>query len=278
MYVRFALTLTFAALAIGGGCVCDPGPGPDPTDIELGNTAVVVAVNPAINTINTASVPAPGSQRSGVAVSLGAQRTATSSAAGIAVLGGLDAGTYPLNVGGGSVQVTVVDRELREMAVAQSGSTAAIMADVRYPFATMQVIEIDAGLPVAQVNAALNGSNRIVLVRGGTYTGNILFNGSNVTLFGEGAAGGRVTINGDVTVNGSNNRIRGARITGALAVDGSGFGLTFSKVAGALTVTGSDTVLLENSVCGTTTISGGNLTVLGNQGIAPLGAPDGGCT
>ncbi|MDQ3263139.1 MAG: hypothetical protein M3Y59_05690 [Myxococcota bacterium] len=262
--------LAFAGLT---GCQC--GQVPDPTNVELGETALVVVLNPRINDLNSATVPAPGAQVSGVSVTLGTEDFVTG-ASGIAVFGGLDGGVTALEIGQGSLPLTLVEGELRELAVASSGSSLQPMADVRYDFNGTEVVELDAGMSITAVNAALNGSNRIVLVRGGTYQGDLVFNGSNVTLFGEGASGGRVTLDGNVEVNGSGNRIRGARITGDLLVDGSGFALTFSRVEGATTVTGSDNVLLHNRLCGTTAISGGNLTVLENAGLPPL-PPDGGC-
>ena len=266
------LVVAFPLLA---GCTCG-GTWQDPTDVDLGATALVVVVNPPLNDLNSAAVAAPGTERGGLTVSL--DRALTTGDNGIAVFGNADAGTYSLAVGTGSVPVTLVDRELREMAVSYSGGTAAVMADVQYGFAGMEVIELDAGMSIADVNAALNGSNRIVLVRGGSYTGNVVFNGSNVTLFGEGATGGRVTLDGNVEVNGSGNRVRGAIVTGDLLSDGSSFGLTFSRIHGTATITGSDLVLMENVFCGAANLSGGNLAVLGNRGLSPIALPpDSGC-
>jgi len=267
-----------AVLAVGAGftgCTCGPGEG-DPTDVELGDTALVVVVNPRINDLNSATVPAPGGSRAGVTVGLGEVTPRTTGPEGIAVFGGLDGGATSLEIGGGTLPLTLTAGELRELAVSSEGASLQTMADIRYDFVGSEVIELDAGLSNAEVNAALNGSNRIVLVRGGTYTGDLVFNGSNVTLFGEGAAGGRVVLDGNVEVNGSGNRIRGARITGDLLMDGSDFALTFSQVEGESTITGSDIVLLYNRLCGTTAITGGNLTVLENAGLPPLSL-DGGC-
>ena len=103
------------------------------------------------------------------------------------------------------------------------------MSDVRYPFAGLQVVEVNQQMPIAEVNAAHNGSNRIVLFAGGTYAGNIVFSGSGVTLFGAGVTGGEVSLTGNVEVNGSDNRIRGTRIAGNLLMNGSSNGLSFSS-------------------------------------------------
>ncbi len=127
------------------------------------------------------------------------------------------------------------------------------------------------------VNAVLARSNVIVFLRSGTYSGDLTFSGSNLTLFGEGPQGGTVTIDGNVTVNGSGNRIRGARILGDLSLIGSGAGITYSRVGGALAVSGSDAVLLNNVFCGAATISASGLLALGNAGLQPVPSPSGGC-
>jgi hypothetical protein len=83
-----------------------------------------------------------------------------------------------------------------------------------------------------QVNSVLKASDRVVFFASGHHTGDIDFAGSRVTLFGEGALGGRVVIDGNVTVSGSNSRIRGTQITGNLTISASGVGLSFSRVDG----------------------------------------------
>ncbi|MBA3554338.1 MAG: hypothetical protein H0W29_06230 [Gemmatimonadales bacterium] len=150
------------------------------------------------------------------------------------------------------------------------------MANLRYGFSG-EVVEIAPATPVAEVNAALARSNVIVFLRSGTYSGDLDFSGSNVTLFGEGPQGGTVTINGNVTVNGSGNRLRGARILGDLSLMGSSAGITYSRVGGAIAVSGSGAVLLNNGFCGAATISGSGLLALGNAGLQPIAPPAGGC-
>jgi hypothetical protein len=268
------LALVFALLASG----CSDETTDDPTDVVLGETTLVIVVNPRVNTLNSASLAAPGTRRDGVTVSIEDGPSATSDVDGIAVLTRVEPGTRTLRFSGssGTLSVNVVDKDLRELAVSVTDTAASVMADVRYPFGG-EVVEVMPTMSIAQVNQALNGSNRIVLFRGGTYTGNIEFNGSNVFLFGEGASGGRVTLTGDVTLNGSNSRIRGTRVTGRLSVNGSGNGVTFSQVVGTFQSDGSDGVFLSNRLCGDVIISGGNLRVLENAGAAPLARPTTGC-
>ena len=79
--------------------------------------------------------------------------------------------------------------DLREVAVALDADGAAEMANVEYAFGG-EVVTITPDMSVEDVNEALGRSNIIVFVEGGTYTGDVEFSGSNVTLFGEGAEGG----------------------------------------------------------------------------------------
>ncbi|HUE96872.1 MAG TPA: hypothetical protein VMN39_09440, partial [Longimicrobiaceae bacterium] len=176
----------------------------------------------------------------------------------------------------GSVTAAIAQKDLHEIAIALTNSGAAVMADVRYEFGG-EVVEITSSMPLAEVNAQLARSNVIVLMRGGTYRGNLEFSGSNVTLFGAGTRGGEVTIEGDVTIDGSNNRLRGARITGNLSVPGSNAGISFSRVSGDFEFSGSSAVLLNNAFCRQVTMTGSNPTLLGNAGLAPIPASSGGC-
>ena len=246
----------------------------DPVDVELGETTFVFLLNPVINDANEQSVPAPGSAVSGVNVSIQNGPSATTGAGGVAVLAPVEPGTRTVSFGSTSeLSLTISSGDLREVAVAVDGSGAAQMANVVYGFEGQTVVEITPGMTVADVNEELAKSNQIVLLRGGTYTGDLEFSGSNVTLFGEGAGGGNVTINGNVTVSGSGNRLRGTRVTGELFVPGSDSGISFSSVTGAVHVDGSDAVLLNNAFCGDVTIDGSGTIALGNRGMAPVAAP-----
>lgn len=242
----------------------------DPTDVPFGVTTFVVLVNPRVNDDNKATVPTPGTTQSGVSVSVANGPSGSTDVNGVVVLTEVEPGAKTIALGGGgSVGVSIADQDLREVAVAVSGSTAQIMANILYAFGG-NVVEISPSMTLTQVNAALAQSNSIVFFEAGTYTGDLTFSGSNVTLFGEGAQGGQVTLNGNVTVPGSDNRIRGARITGTLTVPGSDFGMSFTRVAGAFTLEGSNGTLLNNRFCGTVTIAGGGTTLLGNAGLAPI--------
>lgn len=265
-----------SALLLAAGA-CGDGTSP-PTDIPYGETAFVVLLNPVINTANTAAVPEPGTAGAGTAVSVRGGPGVDTDANRVAVLVPVAAGEDTLDIGAEGTEVfTIGSGDLREIAIAWDDTAAeptSVMADIEYAFGGT-VVEIEPGMPLSEVNAALAASNRIVFFRAGTYTGDLVFSGSNVTLFGEGMRGGTVTLDGNVEVSGSGNRIRGATITGNLTVPASDFGMSFSEVGGALSIEGSDAVLLNNNVCGTASITGSGVTLLGNAGLDPLPAPAG---
>lgn len=247
----------------------------DPVAVELGETTFVFVLNPTVNDANEQEVPAPGGSVSDVSVSVQDGPSGTTGTDGVVAFGPVEAGTRAVSFGStGELSLSISSGDLREVAVALDESGAARMANVAYQFDGQTVVEITPDMAISDVNDELAKSSQIVLLRGGTYTGDLEFSGSNVTLFGEGAEGGNVTIDGSVDVSGSGNRIRGARITGDLSVPGSDAGISFSSVTGAVTVDGSDTVLLNNAFCGDVTIEGSGVTALGNAGMSPLAAPE----
>ena len=268
-----ALFMLLAVLGCGDS-------GTDPTDVTYGQTTFVVLPNPIVNNDNQVAVPTPGTTRSGVTVSVADGPSGTTDATGVVVLSPITSGAKTLTLSGGGatgeVSVGIADKELREVAVALSGTTAQVMGNVNYAFGGT-VVEITPSMSLADVNAALAQSNQIVFFKAGTYTGDLEFTGSNVTLFGEGSQGGSVTLNGNVTVGGSQNRIRGARITGNLSVPGSNFGMSFTRVVGTFQLDGSGATLLNNGFCSTVTINGSGRTLLGNAGMEPIDPPAAGC-
>lgn len=261
-----------------GGCGSDDPTGP--ASVPYGETTFVIMVNPIINDLNEANMPAVGTVRSGVIVSVQGGPSGTTDASGIVVLTGITPGIKTISLNGsglsGSVTASIAEKDLHEMAIALTSGGAALMANVRYPFGGT-VVEVTPSMSVAQVNAALAQSSIVVFFRAGTYSGDLVFTGSNTTLFGQGPMGGQVVLNGNVTVEGSSSRIRGARILGSLTAPGSQFGFSWGRVAELLDVDGSSSVLLNNIFCGTTTIAGSGLTALGNAGMTPLAPPAGGC-
>ena len=274
MASRVSLCVLLLA-ACGGG---DPPLAPDansPTDVPFGTTAIIVVVNPAVNDANTRDgLPAPGTIREGVTLTTDDNVTATTGPDGIAVLAPVTAGTRTITVSGGiaggTFSVMVADTTLREVALSATPGNAQTMVNVDYK--SDQAFVVTPTMTNAEVNDALAVSDRVVFFMGGSYDGDLTFAGSRVTLFGEGLLGGKVTLNGNLTVTGSDSRIRGADITGELTIPASKVALSFSKTTGAVTSSGSDSMFLQNKLCGTETITGSGVTVVGNTGAAPLPA------
>jgi hypothetical protein len=216
-------------------------------------------------------VPPAGTAQAGVTLTTDDGVHATTGASGIAVLAPVQAGTRTITVSGsgttGTFTVMVAAGALHEVAIATDASGAQRMLDVDYK--TDQAVHLDPTMSNTQVNDALKVSDRVVFMAGGTYTGDLDFSGSRVTLFGEGVLGGKVMIDGNITVSGSDSRIRGTEITGNMTSQASKIGLSFSRVNGSLTTSGSDTMVLSNALCGTEMISGSGVIVLGNAGAAP---------
>lgn len=253
------------------GCSGDGAQQVDPTGVHFGDTALVVVVNPAVNELNKHSVATPGDLRSGVVLSTDDGVSDTTGADGVAVLAPLTAGARTITVAGGGLDgtftVTLTAGALREVAIAATGAQPQIMVDLDYK--TDRAFEVMPTMTNAQVNDALKVSDRVVFVRGGTYAGDLDFSGSRVTLFGEGVLGGGVVLQGNLTMSGSDSRIRGTRITGNLTIPASGTGVSFSRVDGMTAAAGSDTTLLANALCGGATVTGSGSLVVGNAGAAP---------
>lgn len=257
---------------------CGNSTGPvDATTVPYGQTTFVVVLNPLVNSINTVAVPTPDTVRVGVSASVRLGPSDVTDSAGVATLSPVSAGdrtiTFVRDSVSGDATVGIESKDLRELAVAFTPSGVGIMTNILYAFGG-RVVEVTPRMPIGDVNKYLSESNVIVFLRGGTYTGNLTFSGSNVTLYGEGRRGGTVTINGSVTVGGSGNRIRGARITGALSVPANGFGMSLSRVDGQFQLNGSGANLLQNVFCGSVNSPTSNVTALGNAGMAPIPKPE----
>jgi hypothetical protein len=270
-----SLVVLSSLVACGGGG--DPG-GPDaglaPTDVEFGDTALVVVLNPAINEGNDRDLPEPGEARAGVRLEADDGIAATTDDRGEAVLAPLTAGTRTITVTADGVDATfdvaIGDGELREIALAAAGDRAEIMVSIDY--GSDQVVELSPAMSNDEINDALSVSDTLVFFAGGEYVGDLDFSGSKVTLFGEGALGGEVTIDGDVIISGSDGRVRGTRIKGDLTIPASGVGLSFARVDGATSAEGSDATFLANALCGDDAVSGSGTLAVGNAGLAPTTA------
>lgn len=260
-----------AILAAGCGSDGSSDTRNDPTRVRFGDTVLVVVLNPVVNDANITPVPSPGTARAGVTLTSDDSMTTTTDATGIGVLGPLAPGMRTVTLSGnglsGSFSVMMAEGELRELALAAEGERADVMVELDYP--SDRIFEVSPAMSNAAVNDALAVSDSVVFFRGGTYEGDLDFSGSRVTLFGAGVVGGEVTLDGNVTVSGSDSRIRGTRITGNLTIPASGVGLSFSEVEGSTQSDGSDATFLANALCGGMDLTGSGTTALGNAGAPP---------
>jgi hypothetical protein len=133
-----------------------------------------------------------------------------------------------------------------------------------------QIIEI----PIeADPTEALAVDKQIVFFEDGVHTGDLLIQGSDLVLFGEGLAEHSVVIDGNVEVRGTNVRIRGVTITGDLVVFGNEFGMSFSVVQGATQLNGQAISFLRNIFCNGATVPSSNAALFDNLGLPPFAAP-----
>lgn len=264
MQLRLGLAFVLASVGCGGE---GTAPEIDPTDIAFGDTAVVVVVNPTVDEENQEPVPTPGTRRGNILVSTDDGVSDTTGADGIAVLAPLTAGARTITLAGDEIDASFTlilsDGALREVAVAVSGTDAEIMVDLDYK--TDEVLEVVPSMTNEEVNDALGVSDRVVFIRGGTYAGDLDFSGSRVTLFGEGVLGGSVILDGNITMSGSDSRLRGALVTGSMTIPASGTGVSFSQIEGPIASEGSDATLLSNALCDTVDITGSGALVVGND-------------
>lgn len=271
-------TLLAVAPLLLAGCDDDPLTA---INVPVGQTAIIVLVNPPLNWLNQASMAEPGALRR-QSVGLSGGPSTESDVSGLAVLQPVAAGDRTMTVGGtaaaSQILVPLQDKELKEIAVASTGFAASPMMTVGYRFGGT-VVEVSPSTPVTQINAELAKPDQIVSFLPGNYTGDFVIAGRGTTLFGQGATGQTtvVTITGNVAVNVARARMRGVRVTGNVTVPADSFWMSFGRVDGTLNVTGNGVALLKNALCGTVTATGNDRAVVGNAGPAPIRASEGGC-
>ncbi len=229
-------------------------------------TSAVVVVNPIINQGSTTSV-VPGPARSGVSFRAADLAPVETDSTGLALVEDLPTGTVNLDFNPGTSSFQVVqEKELYDVVVAyRDGTVQQIIPPVRYPIGGT-VVEVEPGDDIAQAAAS---DNTIVVLAPGTYPGNLELRAAGVLIFGAWSPedGPLSTIEGNVTVLGGGNRMRGVKINGRLTSNANNLSVAFSDIASA-TITGNGVSLLRNRItAGQASVPSSNAVLVDNAGI-----------
>lgn len=273
-----------SSLLFAAGCGSDetgtPGPLTGPA-VTAGTTALIAILNPVANAGHTTGVPTEaGDARNMITVNAepGGEDVTE---AGIAVVP-VDPGPVDVHVGPASLPLTVVAAgDVYDAPIAFNGSGAAYFENtpIRYPVGEASgAIFFEVVTPLTEIEAKLGVDNTVVVLGNGIYKGNLTIDGTDVLIYGEGFTEHEVVIEGSVTVNGTNVRMRGVTITGDLAAKGNNFGISFSLVKGTTSISGNGGAFVANVFCGNAAVPSSNATLLDNYGVEPLTAlPPGTC-
>jgi hypothetical protein len=240
---------------------------PTPVTGRFGEvTSAVVVVNPVINQGSTTTVT-PGSERSAVRFKAANLGPVATDPTGLALVEELPTGTVQLDFNPGTYSFQVAqEKELYDVVVAyRDGTVQPLFPPVRYPIGG-QVVEVAPGGNIAQA-AASDGT--IIVLGPGTYPGNFELRSEGVLIFGAWSPkeGPLSVIEGNVTVLGGSNRMRGVKINGRLTSNANTLSVAFSDIASA-TITGNGVTLLRNRfTAGQATVPSSSAVLVDNTGI-----------
>ncbi|HEX8435771.1 hypothetical protein [Archangium sp.] len=251
-------------LVVLGLAGCDGEPTPAGRFGEV--TSAVVVVNPVINQGSTTSV-AVGTARSGVEFQAADLEPVRTDSTGLALVEELPTGAVTLDFDPGTYSFRVEqEKELYDVVVAyRDGAVQQLIPPVRYPIGGT-VVEVEAGGNIAQAAAS---DNTIIVLAPGTYPGNLELRATGVLIFGAWSPteGPLSIIEGNVTVLGGGNRMRGVKINGRLTSNANNFSAAFSDIASA-NITGNGVSLLRNRfTVGQATVPSSNAVLVDNTGI-----------
>jgi hypothetical protein len=246
-----------------------------------GRTMVVVVVNPVVNTLHAAGVPGElGEERDEIAVAVEAGGAAVA-AGGLAVVE-VPVGSLQLQVGPAVLGLAVkAEGDVIDAPIGFNGDAAAFFSNtpIRHAVGAEGSTRFAVGAMVEKIAAALNKEQAVVVLEAGVYRGDLVVRGEGVLLFGEGWAEHGVVIDGSLTVEGDDVRVRGVTITGSLRARGKKFGMSFSRVLGASEVEDGAGTFLRNIFCGEVSLEKSGGIMLDNFGLEPITqAPAGACS
>ncbi len=249
-----------------GGCGDDDPLDDQPPGSFGETTSVVVVVNPKINQGSTTSV-VPGTKREGIKIEPGDDDPVTTDSTGLAVADDLPTGAVALKFDKGTVNLTVVAaKELYDVVVAYTDSgVQEIVPVVRYPIGG-NVKVVKAGGSISE--AALE-DQAIVLLEPGNYPGNFELTSEGVLIFGAWSPteGQLSTIDGNVSVRGGGNRMRGVRVNGLITCHANTFSAAFSEFTSA-DITGNGVSLIRNKFTSAqVTVPSSSAVLVDNAGV-----------
>lgn len=267
------------------GCGSDESNAAEPPkpDLPAGSTALVVLVNPVVNTGHFSVLPKPlGTARNKISVDAQPGGQDTTSSDGLALLT-VDPGPVDLGVGGASLSLTVQAKgDVYDAPIAQNASSAAFFVNtpIRYPIGDASSPAVfQSGAPMSDIQTAAASDFNIIVLQKGTYTGNLTVAGKGVMIYGEGFKDRNVNIEGSITATGEGIRLRGLNISGDLNASGNDFGISFSQIRGSASITGDMGAFIRNIFCGQAALPSNPITLLDNYGIEPLQTrPSGTCS
>jgi hypothetical protein len=259
------------------------GAGTGGADVEAGATAIVAIVNPVVNDAHNTGVPATvGTERDGIAVDAEPGENGVTAGEGLAVVG-VPVGSLQLFIGTAPAlaQTVIAEGDVYDAAIGYTPSGAAFFehTPIRYAVGqTSGAFFFDPVSPFTDIRARLDQDDAVVVLRPGTYVGDLTITGERVILFGEGWSQNAVTIQGSVTANGGGVRLRGVTITGNLTANGNNFGISFGVIKGTTDIKGNAGAFLRNVFCGAASVPSSSATLLDNWGVAPrMDLPPGVC-
>lgn len=129
------------------------------------------------------------------------------------------------------------------------------------PNVTVVEIGVDA------VDTASAGNNTVLVLDaeddGADVTGDVVLEGNNTIVYGEGPA--LSVIGGNLAIDKNNAIVRGVRVHGDVTITKNNTKLAFCQIDGNLTVVGNNTTLAECVVHGEVQIEGNNTVLVQNQ-------------
>jgi hypothetical protein len=260
--------------------------GIDEGDLPAGSTAIVVVLNPVVNAGHATGTPSiVGDARDAVRVEASPGTEDLTDATGLGVVGAAPGPTVVL-LGEAEEPAEVAldviaEGDVYDAAVGYDGVAGEYfeLTPIRYAVGEPSgAIYIEPDTAIGDIESTLESDDVIVVLRPGTYIGDLTIRGRGVLLFGEGFSESSVVIEGSVAVMGEAVRLRGLTIAGDVTSAGNNFGMSFSEVRGSASITGNGGAFLRNVFCGQVSIPTDNAALLDNYGLEPLTSlPEGAC-